>query len=98
MKTKENLLNELSKVMHPEISHSLIDLGIIKNIELTENKAKMIFVFPFPDIPIADILIKSVEKPIKNLGLNLSYNVRIMTEEEKNKFLIMEEESWKSRK
>jgi metal-sulfur cluster biosynthetic enzyme len=95
MGTKEDLINELAKVMHPEINHSLIDLGIIKNIEIIENKAKMIFSFPFPDIPIADVLIKSIEKPVKDLGFNLSYNVRIMTEEEKNKFMIMESEAWK---
>ena len=97
MLTKENLIDELSKIMHPEVNHSLIDLGIIKNIEIVENKAKMIFAFPFPDIPIADVLIKSVEKPVSELGFSLSYNVRIMTEDEKNKFMIMEEEDWKNR-
>ncbi len=97
MVTKENLIKELSKIMHPEVNHSLIDLGIIKNIEIVENKAKMIFAFPFPDIPIADVLIKSVEKPLRELGIRLSYNVRIMTEDEKNKFMIMEEEAWKNR-
>ena len=97
MVTKENLIKELSKIMHPEVNHSLIDLGIIKNIEIVENKAKMIFAFPFPDIPIADVLVKSVEKPLRELGIRLSYNVRIMTEDEKNKFMIMEEEAWKNR-
>ncbi len=97
MVTKENLIDELSKIMHPEVNHSLIDLGIIKNIEIVEKKAKMIFAFPFPDIPIADVLIKSVEKPVSKLGFSLSYNVRIMTENEKNKFMIMEEEDWKNR-
>ena len=97
MVTKEYLVDELSKIMHPEVNHSLIDLGIIKNIEIVENKAKMIFAFPFPDIPIADVLIKSVEKPLRELGIRLSYNVRIMTEDEKNKFMIMEEEAWKNR-
>ena len=97
MLTKENLIDELSKIMHPEVNHSLIDLGVIKNIEIVENKAKMIFAFPFPDISIADVLIKSVAKPVSELGLSLSYNVRIMTEDEKNKFMIMEEEDWKNR-
>ncbi len=94
--TKETILNEITKVMHPEINHSLIELGIINNIEIIENKAQIIFAFPFPDIPIADVLIKSVENPIRNLGLQLSYNVRLMTENEKNKYMIIESNFWKS--
>ncbi len=92
--TKEILLNEINKVMHPEINHSLVELGIINNVDINKDKAKMIFAFPFPDIPIANVLINSVEKTINNLGLQLSYNVRLMTEDEKNKYMIIESNFW----
>jgi len=38
----------LSKVEHPAISYSLIKLGIVTDVELTGNKVKLVFEFPFP--------------------------------------------------
>jgi len=46
--TKEIVLNTLSKVEHPAISYSLIKLGIVTDVELTGNKVKLVFEFPFP--------------------------------------------------
>lgn len=95
MQTIENVLSVLSEVEHPAISYSLIKLGIVKDIELSEDTVILTFVFPFPDIPIADQLISSIQKPIEAMGLKLEYIVRIMNEEEKATFLQLEGEAWK---
>ncbi|MCD6355622.1 MAG: DUF59 domain-containing protein [Prolixibacteraceae bacterium] len=95
MQTIENVINEISKVEHPAISYSLLKLGIVKDIELSGDSVILTFVFPFPNIPIADTLIGSIEKPINEMGLKLEYIVRIMNEEEKSKFLKLEAEAWK---
>jgi len=93
--TETEVLNVLSKVEHPAIRHSLLKLGIVTDVELTGNKVKVVFGFPFPKIPIADFLIQSVAKPIKNLGLEFEYTTRVMNEEERNLFLRLETELWK---
>jgi len=93
--TKEIVLNTLSKVEHPAIRYSLIKLGIVSDVELAGNKVKVIFAFPFPNIPIADFLIQSVAKPIKHLGLEFEYTTRVMNDEERNLFLQLETEAWK---
>jgi len=93
--TKEIVLNTLSKVEHPAIRYSLIKLGIVTDVELTGNKVKLAFAFPFPNIPIADFLIQSVNNPLKQLGLELEYTIRVMNEDEKNLFLQLEAEAWK---
>ncbi|MEN8191365.1 MAG: metal-sulfur cluster biosynthetic enzyme [Bacteroidota bacterium] len=94
MITKEELINELAKVKHPAIDYSLIDLCIVKNVELDNEIAKVNFAFPFPNIPIAGQLLHSVAQPINQLGLEFQYEIEVMTEEERAKFMQMESEAW----
>ena len=96
MITQTAVENAISSVEHPAISHSLVNLGIVSNVLLLGKKVIIEFAFPFPNIPIADQLIGSIEKPIKNLGLSFEHTIRTMNEEEKQKFLQMETEAWKS--
>lgn len=93
--TKQDVLNELGKVEHPAINYSLIKLGIINDVELNDNKVSVVFAFPFPNIPIADALVNSIASPVKSMGLDFDYKIRIMTEEEKTRFLQLETEAWK---
>jgi metal-sulfur cluster biosynthetic enzyme len=95
MITQTEVENAISNVEHPAINHSLIKLGIISNILLLGKKVIVEFAFPFPNIPIADKLIGSIEKPIKNLGLSFEHNVRTMNDQERSKFLQMETDAWK---
>ena len=95
MISKTEVENALSGVEHPAIKHSLIDLGIVSNILLLGKKVIIEFAFPFPNIPIADQLIGSIEKPINNLDLSFEHTIRTMNKEEKQKFLQMETEAWK---
>ena len=93
--TQEEVIQALSQVEHPAISYSLIKLGIVASVELIENKVSVVFVFPFPKIPIADVLINSIAQPIHEMSLEFEYSVRIMNDEERNRFLQLEEEAWK---
>jgi len=95
MKTRQDVIDVISKVQHPAIAYSLLDLGMVKDIEIENNEVKVTFVFPFPNIPIADQLINSIAQPIKSIDLDMKYTVVIMTEDEKQKFLQMETEAWK---
>ncbi|MEA3444170.1 MAG: iron-sulfur cluster assembly protein [Bacteroidota bacterium] len=95
MKTKDDIINAISNVQHPAIAFSLLDLGIVKDIELNKNMVTATFAFPFPNIPIADRLINSISIPVKSLGFDFDYSVDIMTEKEKTKFIQMENQAWK---
>ena len=94
MKTLSDVASAITKVMHPAINYSLTELGIVTDVELVDNKVVLVFAFPFPNIPIADQLINSIAMPIKNLGLEMEYTIRIMTEEEKAVFMQMEQDAW----
>lgn len=95
MKTKQDIIDAILGVQHPAISNSLFNLGIVKDIELKNNIANILFAFPFPNIPIADQLIYSIYEPIKAIGVDFNYDIVDMTEEEKAKFLQLETEGWK---
>jgi metal-sulfur cluster biosynthetic enzyme len=95
MKNFDEVVSKISEVYHPAINHSLIKLGIVQDIELLDDSVILTFVFPFPNIPIADNLISSVEKPIMEMGLSLEYIVRIMNDQERARFLQLEAEAWK---
>lgn len=96
MNTKEEVLKVISVVKHPAIDFSLVDLGIIReNFEVLESTVKLTFAFPFPNIPIADVLINSIAMPLKNIGYDLKYEIALMTDEEREKFMRMETEGWK---
>ena len=95
MITQIEVKNAISTVGHPAIDYSLVKLGIISNILLLGKKVIVEFAFPFPNIPIADELIGSIEKPIKDLGLSFEYTIRTMDDQEKSKFLQLETKAWK---
>lgn len=93
--TKQDVMDELLKVNHPAIDYSLIKLGIVSDVKLEGNKVSVVFAFPFPNIPIAQELVNSVAQPVQALDLEFEYDIRLMSEEEKNRFLELEAQAWK---
>lgn len=93
--TKDEILNELEKVGHPAINHSLIKLGIVTDAKLNGSIFSVVFAFPFPNIPIAEMLINSIAQPVISFGLEFDYKIRVMNEDEKARFLKLEAEAWK---
>jgi len=94
-RSKEDLLKVLSQVMHPAIDRTLIDLGIVKDIVVRDNLVTLTLALPFPEIPIKEYLINSVREPITKLGLELEIKITVMSQQEREAFLAMEQESWK---
>ncbi len=97
MKTIYDLAQVITKVPHPFINFSLTDLGIVTDIDLEDNTVSLEFAWPFPEIPIRDQLLSSVEKVVTDLGFELKFTERVMTPEEKNEFMILEKKGWKNK-
>lgn len=95
MATKEEIMQTLSAVKHPAINYSLIELGIIKDVSLENEKAKVFIKFPFQNIPIKEMLINSIEETVLAMGLEFEYEIQLMNEEEKQHFLYMETKGWR---
>lgn len=91
----QNLADALSRVNHPAINFSLIELGIVKEVSVDKKTVYVTFAFPFPNIPIEGALVGSIANPVKELGYELDHTIVIMTEEEKARFLDLEHKGWK---
>ena len=93
---EKDVLHALSDVKHPAIDCSLIELGIIKNILVKNNKVIITFAFPFVGIPIKEYLVNSVCEPVAKLGAKVEVKETIMTDEERENFLKLEGKYWTS--
>jgi metal-sulfur cluster biosynthetic enzyme len=87
----------LSKVMHPEINYSLVDLGMIKNVVCKQEKVNLILKLPFPQVPVKDLLIDIIKKTLSDLNssIQVEINTEQMSQEERDKFVKMAKEGWK---
>ncbi|GAI55600.1 unnamed protein product, partial [marine sediment metagenome] len=94
--SKEDVRRALRQVMHPEINHSLVDLGMIKNVIATENKVMLTLMLPFMYIPIKEELIRSVKEAITKLNADVNVEIKIaeMNQEERARFMSMARKAW----
>lgn len=93
--TVEQIKELMNQVMHPAINSSLPELGIVKDVRIEDGKVIVTMALPFPNIPIIDQLIMGIAKPIQEIGADLAIEQVIMTEEEKQHFLEVEQANWK---
>ncbi len=92
---KGKVREAVSQVKHPAIDTTLAELGIVKQIEVTNEKAVITLAFPFPNIPIEDILVNSVKEPVEEMGWEVEVRTTVMNEQELQRFLALEKENWK---
>jgi len=93
--TKEDAVRVVESVKHPAIDLSLVELGMIRNINVEKDTVIMEFVFPFPNIPVKEMLFASVRTPLENMGFPVSFTEALMTQEEVQRFLSLEAANWK---
>jgi len=92
----EKKVNEvLTKIIHPEINYSLVDLGMIKGVVVKDNVVTLTLKFPFLEIPIKDLLINTIEEELKKINVDVKINIAQMNEEERAKFMKMAQEGWR---
>jgi len=92
----EKKVNEvLTKIIHPEINYSLVDLGMIKGVVVKDNVVTLTLKFPFLEIPIKDLLISTIEEELKKINVDVKINIAQMNEEERAKFMKMAQEGWR---
>ena len=93
--SEDEVRKALDQVKHPAIDHTLIELGIVKEVSVIGNSVTITLAFPSAGIPIEDRLINSVREPVEELGVEVEVKTTLMNPEEVQKFLAMEQEAWK---
>jgi len=87
----------LSKLMHPEINYSLVDLGMIKDIAFEQNKVSVTLKVPFLDVPIRDHLIQMLKESLSDLNevVESEINLQQMSQQERDEFMKKAKKGWK---
>jgi len=95
--SEEDVNQAIGQVMHPEISRSLVELGMVKDIALRDDEVSLVLVLPFLGIPasIKDYLVNSLRQVLVELGTKAEIKIAEMNQEERLAFLSMEQEGWK---
>ena len=95
MDFEQKAIEIIKGVEHPAINHSLYDLGIIRSYEIKENNVLIVVALPALNIPILDMLIQSIKQPLEAINAKVYFEKTVMTQEELQKFLTMEQSAWK---
>jgi len=89
---KEILEDEMK---HPFMDYSLVDLGIIKNVEAAGDKILVNIAWPSEDSAIKPFIISLVTGSLKKLDRKIEIYESIMNDEDKKFYLELEEKDKK---
>jgi len=95
--SEEDVHQAIGRVMHPEISRTLVELCMVKDIVLRDDEVSLSLVLPFLGIPtsIKDYLVNSLRQAVMKLGAKAEIKIAEMNQEERLAFLAMEQEGWR---
>jgi len=95
--TREDVLQAIEKVEHPEIAATLIELGMILDVAVSGNSVNVAMALPMLGIPeaVRNALVYSIQKPIEKLGLQMQVQFFEMTPEVRDKFFAISQARWK---
>jgi metal-sulfur cluster biosynthetic enzyme len=95
MDFEQKAIEIITGVNHPTINHNLYDLGIIKSYEIKDRNIEIVMALPVLNIPILNMLIQSLKRPLEAMKSKVNVKTIVMTQEELQKFLSMEQSAWK---
>ncbi len=93
MITDKQVLDALRGVMHPEIKRNLVELGMIKDVSVEDEKVTLTLALPFAEIPIKDDLVRMVKGAVAKLDATLEVEVNLteMNQKERAAFMTASE-------
>lgn len=80
MVTKDVVYNKLKEVLDPELGVSIVDLGLIYDVQVRKNDIKILMTLTFPGCPLGGIIKKevndklSVVKGLKRVDLEITFD------------------------
>jgi len=95
--SQKDVRRVLSKVTHPEINYSLIDLGMLDDIVLEQGRVNLVLKLPFLGVPIKDDLIQLVKKAVTDLDGTIEAKISLqeMSQQERDEFMKKAKKGWK---
>jgi metal-sulfur cluster biosynthetic enzyme len=75
----EPLINELKKVMDPEIGLNILELGLVRNVAIINGEAKIMMIMTSPFCPYGPALLETTRQQAE-VGLNLPTSITLSYE------------------
>jgi metal-sulfur cluster biosynthetic enzyme len=94
---EQKIIHTISQIEHPEINSTLVDLGMVKDIQVEGNKVSLKLVLPMIGIPpvIRDFMINRLKQAVSDQGAVLDVTLAEMTAKERQRFFTMEHQNWR---
>ena len=96
---KDEIIEIINNVEHPEITNTLAELGMLSNIDFdSETKAvSLTLVLPMQNIPatVKDMILKNIADAIREKGSKLKVSISVMNEEQRQHFFSLSKKNWK---
>ncbi|HEC33369.1 MAG TPA: iron-sulfur cluster carrier protein ApbC, partial [Chloroflexi bacterium] len=91
--TDKQVLDALCGVMHPEIKRNLVELGMIKDVSIEDERVTLTLALPFAEVPIKDDLVRMVKEAVAKLDASLQVEVSLteMSQKERAAFMTASE-------
>ncbi len=67
MVTKEQVYNELRKVMDPELHINIVDLGLIYEVVVKNSQVNVLMTLTFPGCPLGSMIHKEINEKLTKL-------------------------------
>ena len=80
MITEENIRETLKKVLDPEIGISVIDLNMIKTVQINNTDINIEMVLTMPGCPMAVYMMENVKNAVDEIAEGRKVNVRKLDE------------------
>ena len=78
MEVKEKIIAEIRKIYDPEVPVNIYELGLIYDIQVIENKAKIKMTLTSPNCPVAESLPNSVKDNILKIDEINDVNLKLV--------------------
>jgi len=94
----EAIIRAIQQVDHPQINCSLVELGMVQDIQASEDGVSLKLVLPFLGIPtvVRDYMLHSLQQAVAGFDAELKVQVTEMTPAERQRFFALEQENWKA--
>ncbi len=80
MITNDKVVQALKKVVDPEIGLNVVDLNMIKKINIADKKIEVRMVLTTPFCPLADFLVEEVKKKVNEVAEGRQVEVVVLDE------------------
>jgi metal-sulfur cluster biosynthetic enzyme len=80
MVTNEAVLSSLREVVDPEIGVNLVDLGLIREVQIEEGRIQVRMVLTAPGCPLAGYLMSQVRGRLEAIAQGAAVDVQLVDE------------------